>query len=418
MRKLILLLACLMMATAMRAQRSDSAVVRFLQETYGVEFTDNNRVCLFSKGQALFDDLFTAISQARESVHLEYFNFRNDSIASLLFDLLKTKVKEGVKVRALFDGFGNDSNNRPLKKSHLKELRNAGIEIFEFDPVRFPWVNHVFCRDHRKIVVIDGTIAYTGGMNVADYYINGTEQVGEWRDMHCRIEGSAVDELQRIFLRIWNKVSKQDISGEEYFCHTSTFSHLKPDTTATAGRKTIGIINREPHTSPDIIRTFYLEAINAAKDSIKLVNPYLTLNRKLKKAFKKAVKRGVKVEIMISQHSDIPLTPDCVFYNAHKLMKNGAHIWVYQPGFHHTKVIMVDGMFCTVGSANLNSRSLRWDYEENAVILDSCTTGELSRLFDLDKRKSLYLTEPLWDEMRSPWKKFVGWFAHLLAPFL
>lgn len=407
----------LVMAKAYGGQRSDSTI-RHVLEAKAVEFTNNNSVILLTNGEEKFDDLFKAIRQARHHVHLEYFNFRNDSIASLLFDLLKTKVKEGVKVRALFDGFGNDSNNRPLKKSHLKELRNAGIEIFEFDPVRFPWVNHVFCRDHRKIVVIDGTIAYTGGMNVADYYINGTEQVGEWRDMHCRIEGSAVDELQRIFLRIWNKVSKQDISGEEYFCHTSPFSHLKPDTTATAGHKTIGIINREPHTSPDIIRTFYLEAINAAKDSIKLVNPYLTLNRKLKKAFKKAVKRGVKVEIMISQHSDIPLTPDCVFYNAHKLMKNGAHIWVYQPGFHHTKVIMVDGMFCTVGSANLNSRSLRWDYEENAVILDSCTTGELSRLFDLDKRKSLYLTEPLWDEMRSPWKKFVGWFAHLLAPFL
>ena len=407
----------LVMAKAYGGQRSDSTI-RHVLEAKAVEFTNNNSVILLTNGEEKFDDLFKAIRQARHHVHLEYFNFRNDSIASLLFDLLKTKVKEGVKVRALFDGFGNDSNNRPLKKSHLKELRNAGIEIFEFDPVRFPWVNHVFCRDHRKIVVIDGTIAYTGGMNVADYYINGTEQVGEWRDMHCRIEGSAVDELQRIFLRIWNKVSKQDISGEEYFCHTSTFSHLKPDTTATAGRKTIGIINREPHTSPDIIRTFYLEAINAAKDSIKLVNPYLTLNRKLKKAFKKAVKRGVKVEIMISQHSDIPLTPDCVFYNAHKLMKNGAHIWVYQPGFHHTKVIMVDGMFCTVGSANLNSRSLRWDYEENAVILDSCTTGELSRLFDLDKGKGVYLTEALWDEMRSPWKKFVGWVAHLLAPFL
>ena len=170
--------------------------------------------------------------------------------------------------------------------------------------------------------------------------------------------------------------------------------------------------------SPDIIRSFYLGAIDAAKDSIKLVNPYLTLNRKLKKALKNAVKRGVKVEIMISQHSDIPLTPDCVFYNAHKLMKKGADIWVYQPGFHHTKIIMVDGKFCTVGSANLNARSLRWDYEENAVILDSHTTAELERMFDADKKRSVYLTEEVWDEMRSPWKKFVGWFAHLLAPFL
>ena len=415
----IVILCCLLFATthARGEERSDSTI-RHVLENKGVTFTADNSVALLMNGYEKFDDMFEAIRQARHHVHLEYFNFRNDSIASCLFDILKLKVKEGVKVRALFDGFGNDSNNRPLKKKHLVALREAGVEIYEFDPIRFPWVNHVFTRDHRKIVVIDGAVAFTGGMNVADYYLNGTEQVGEWRDMHCRIEGSAVDELQRIFLRIWKKVTKEDIGGSEYFSQRATMDNLKSDTTATAGKKLIGIINREPHVSPDIIRSFYLGAIDAAKDSIKLVNPYLTLNRKLKKALKNAVKRGVKVEIMISQHSDIPLTPDCVFYNAHKLMKKGADIWVYQPGFHHTKIIMVDGKFCTVGSANLNARSLRWDYEENAVILDSHTTAELERMFDADKKRSVYLTEEVWDEMRSPWKKFVGWFAHLLAPFL
>ena len=415
----IVILCCLLLATthARGEERSDSTI-RHVLENKGVTFTADNSVALLMNGYQKFDDMFEAIRQARHHVHLEYFNFRNDSIASCLFDILKLKVKEGVKVRALFDGFGNDSNNRPLKKKHLVALREAGVEIYEFDPIRFPWVNHVFTRDHRKIVVIDGVVAFTGGMNVADYYLNGTEQVGEWRDMHCRIEGSAVDELQRIFLRIWKKVTKEDIGGSEYFSQRATMDNLKSDTTATAGKKLIGIINREPHVSPDIIRSFYLGAIDAAKDSIKLVNPYLTLNRKLKKALKNAVKRGVKVEIMISQHSDIPLTPDCVFYNAHKLMKKGADIWVYQPGFHHTKIIMVDGKFCTVGSANLNARSLRWDYEENAVILDSHTTAELERMFDADKKRSVYLTEEVWDEMRSPWKKFVGWFAHLLAPFL
>ena len=415
----IVILCCLLLATthARGEERSDSTI-RHVLENKGVTFTADNSVALLMNGYQKFDDMFEAIRQARHHVHLEYFNFRNDSIASCLFDILKLKVKEGVKVRALFDGFGNDSNNRPLKKKHLVALREAGVEIYEFDPIRFPWVNHVFTRDHRKIVVIDGAVAFTGGMNVADYYLNGTEQVGEWRDMHCRIEGSAVDELQRIFLRIWKKVTKEDIGGSEYFSQRATMDNLKSDTTATAGKKLIGIINREPHVSPDIIRSFYLGAIDAAKDSIKLVNPYLTLNRKLKKALKNAVKRGVKVEIMISQHSDIPLTPDSVFYNAHKLMKKVADIWVYQPGFHHTKIIMVDGKFCTVGSANLNARSLRWDYEENAVILDSHTTAELERMFDADKKRSVYLTEEVWDEMRSPWKKFVGWFAHLLAPFL
>ena len=401
------------------SETSDSVIVRVLEKE-GVEFTHNNKVTLLMSGQEKFDDMFEAIRQAKSSIHLEYFNFRADSIASELFNLLYQKAQEGVEVRALFDGFGNSSNNRPLRKKHLEELRKRGIQIYEFDPIRFPWINHVFTRDHRKIVIIDGNVAYTGGMNVADYYIKGTEKVGSWRDMHCRIEGGAVNQLQMIFSRIWEKVTGEDIWKPEYFRAYSPVeaTGLKADTDSTAGHKMVGIINREPRKTNAIMRTFYLAAINSAKDSIKLINPYLTLSHKLKKALKDAVKRGVKVEIMVSAHSDIPLTPDCVFYNVHKLMKKGVDVWLYQPGFHHSKVIMVDGRYCTVGSTNLNSRSLRFDYEENAVIIDKPTTRQLDDMFDRDKLQSVYLTQEVWNKTRSPWKKFVGWFAHLLAPFL
>ena len=417
---LVTIIANFCLLSAANAQRSDSTIVRQLREE-GIRFSDNNSVTLLMSGQEKFDDMFCAIKQARSSVHLEYFNFRNDSIASLLFDLLAEKAKEGVEVRALFDGFGNDSNNQPLLKKHIKAIRKRGIEIYEFDPIRFPWINHVLHRDHRKIVVIDGQIAYTGGMNVADYYINGTPQVGEWRDMHCRIDGDEVNTLQAIFLRIWNKTARQNVHGAKYFRGIRGgyyFHDLKPDTCCTAGHKMVGIINREPRTSNKIIRQFYINAINDAKDSIKLVNPYLTLTGKLKRALKRAVKRGVKVEVMVSAKSDIPLTPDCVFYNVHKLMKHGVDVYIYEPGFHHTKIIMVDGLFCTVGSANLNSRSLRFDYEENAVIIDPCTTAELSHMFDHDKTRSFKLTPEKWKEFRTGWQKFVGWFAHFLAPVL
>ena len=421
-----MIIAMLLVSVGMASARcilteeaSDSAMVAMLKSK-GVRFSNNNSITLLTTGQEKFDDMFEAIRQAKSSIHLEYFNFRNDSIAGLLFRLLKQKHDEGVEVRALFDGFGNDSNNRPLTRKHVAMLRQAGIDIHEFDPVRFPWVNHVFTRDHRKIVVIDGNVAYTGGMNVADYYINGTEQVGEWRDMHCRIEGGAVSELQMIFARIWEKVTGEDLFKPQYFraYEPVAMNNLKADTTVTAHRKMVGIINREPRTSNKIIRTFYTNAINYAQDSIKLVNPYLTLNHTLKKALRRAVKRGVKVEVMVSAHSDIPLTPDCVFYNVHKLMKHGVDVFIYEPGFHHTKIIMVDGRFCTVGSANLNSRSLRFDYEENAVIIDPCTTAQLSKMFDRDKTKSFLLTPKKWKKFRTPWQKFVGWFAHLLAPVL
>ena len=404
------------------AQRADSLIVNDLRKS-GIVFSNDNSVTLLMSGQEKFDDMFQAIRNAKESVHLEYFNFRNDSIADLLFEILANKVKEGVVVRALFDGFGNASNSQPLKKKHLEKRRSQGIQIYEFKPIDFPWLDGVFGRDHRKIVVIDGKIAYTGGMNVADYYIKGTKVVGEWRDMHCRIEGSAVNYLQEIFVRMWKKVTGEQISGAQYyrgeFQKTPDYFHnLKPDTTYTAGKKMVGIVNREPQRSPKVMRQFYKSAIDNAKDSIKLINPYFTLIPCISKALKKAIKRGVKVELMIAANSDIPLTPDCSFRNMHKLMKRGANVWIYKNGFHHTKIIMVDGQVCTVGSANLDARSLRNDYEENAVIVDPCTTRELNDMFERDKQHSFKLTEEKWDEWRTPWQKFRGWFAHLLSPFL
>lgn len=418
-KQIIITLLILWVNLTVHAQSSDSLIVAQLRSK-GITFSHDNSITLLTNGQRKFDDMFSAIRQAKSTVHLEYFNFRNDSITRKLISILGQKVKEGVKVRALFDGFGNSSNNMPLKEKHIKAIREMGIEIKEFNPVKFPWIDDIFNRDHRKIVIIDGKIAYTGGMNVADYYIKGTEVVGGWYDMHCRIDGSEVNTLQKIFLKMWKKVTHQNIHSTEFWRAKKAdyFQGLRPDTTATAYHKMVGIINREPHISNDIIRYFYVNAINDAKDSIKLINPYFTLSHKLIKAIKNAAKRGVKVQIMLSTKSDVPLTPDCGFYNAHKFMKAGCEVYMFTKGFHHTKIIMVDGKFCTVGSANLNSRSLRWDYEENAVIIDKNTTKELDTLFEDYKKDSFLLTPKSWKEWRTPSQRHLGWWAHLLAPFL
>ena len=384
------------------AQSSDSILVAEMRRE-GITFSQGNSVRLLMSGRDKFADMFETIRQAKSSVHLEYFNFRNDSIANLLFDILREKRKEGVEVRALFDGFGNDSNNQPLKKEHLQKLHADSINIYEFDPIRFPWVNHIWPRDHRKIVVIDGEVAYTGGMNVADYYIVGTEQVGEWRDMHCRIEGPAVNELQQIFLRMWKRVTKETITDTKYF-------QGKP-----AGNKMVGIANREPHTSNEIMRRFYVHALDAAQDSIKLVNPYFAPTSSVIKALKRCAERGVKMDILMSSKYDIPLMPDVVIYNMKKLAKRGARIWRYRPGFHHSKIMMVDGKFCTVGSTNLDARSLRYDYEINAIIIDPETTHQLEERFMQDTQKCDLMTEESLKKSQNTWHKFKGWFGHLLT---
>ena len=403
-------LILLIFTTGSLKAQSDSTLIAYLKNLR-IETTHHNQLKLLKSGEEKFIDLFQAIEQAKYHVHLEYFNFRNDSIANALFDLLGKKAKEGVEIRAIFDAFGNFSNNQPLKKKHLKEIRAKGIEIVKFDPLRFPWINHVFHRDHRKIVVIDGKIGYTGGMNIADYYIKGLPEIGDWRDMHIRIEGNAVNELQDIFLDMWNKCTQQDIGGATYY-------PFKNDSMIDRSpSKNVAIVDRYPRKSPKIIRNVYAHAIENAENKIQIINPYFTPTKTIKRAIKEAIKKGTKVEIMIPGKSDIGFTPDAALYIANQLRKKGADIYIYNGGFHHSKIMMIDSLYCTVGSTNLNSRSLRFDYEVNAFVFDKETTYELIQMFQEDKEDSTLLTAEMYKK-RTTWKKFIGWFAHLFTPFL
>ncbi len=391
---------------------ADTIFARFLQSK-GIPLTRNNEITLISSGKQKFDLLFADIEKARQLIHLEYFNFRNDSVATRLFQLLAKKAREEVKIRAMYDDFGNMSNNRPLRKKHLETWNKRGIELLPYDPIRFPYINHVFSRDHQKIVVIDNKIAYTGGMNVADYYINGLPDIGAWRDMHLRLKGASVLELQKAFLHTWNKETRQGLSLDS-MCRV-----VQPDldqTTDTLGGR-VAIVQRIPRETPAIMREAYVQAIDAAEHRIQLINPYFAPTRSIRKALERAVKRGVRVEIMISGKSDIPVTPDAAYYTAYQLHKKGAHVYIFNGGFHHSKVLIIDERFATIGSTNLNARSLRYDYEINAFLFDLPATAELVRIFEADKRDSTPLTPSEYRKagfVKRTWR----WMAHLLTPFL
>ena len=464
---------------------SDTLLARYLK-TYNVPFSQHNNVHLIQSGHEKFELLFKDIRQAEQYVDLEYFNFRNDSIAGLLFDILRAKAKEGVKVRAMFDDFGNKSNNRPLKKRHLDTLRAAGIDIIRFDPMSFPYIKHAFHRDHRKIVVIDGKIAYTGGMNVADYYITGLPAYGTWHDLHLRIEGEAVEDLHHIFRETWEKETGEKLfygeNSSEAFSYAEALSHgektaneeqqnalsavnseqelsaetatdlllaLTQEERATIVRELmegaqtqsearhdkeeaiqqqrhtveeelqIAIVDRKPRdkVGKRLLRNAFIEMIRTAQDSITLISPYFVPTRKLRNALKEAAETGTELNVMISAKSDIPLTPSASLYVAQQLMKCGANVYLFNDGFHHSKFISVDGTHSTVGSANLNSRSLRYDYEVNAFLFDRRITLQIDSLFHADKRQSTQLTPEIWRGY-SVWKRFGCWLANLLTPFL
>lgn len=387
------------------AMHSDDAFALYLNNK-GIEIVDSNSVEILNGAHEKFERLLDDISRAKHHIHLEYFNFRNDSINAVLIGALAKKAAEGVEVRALFDAFGNMSNNRPLKERHLDEIRARGIEIEKFDPIVFPWINHTYHRDHRKIVVIDGCIGYIGGINVADYYLNGLEGVGKWRDMHARVEGEAVAGLQDVFLAMWNRETGKNVGGELYY----------PVTGAKGGSR-VAVVDRWPKKTAEYMRRSYANAINAAKDSVYIVSPYFIPTYLVRRAIKKALKDSVKVEIMISSKSDIPFTPDATMYTAYKLMKKGAIVHMYDGGFNHAKVMAVDGTFCTIGSANLNSRSLCFDYECNIFVFNRKDTEAMIKCFRKDQEESFLMTREYW-KSRPLWNRFCGWLGYLLTPIM
>lgn len=454
----VLMLLCQVQQAS--AQSSDAVIYDWLK-SQGIPVTENNKVKLLKSGVDKFDALFQDVRQSEHSVHLDYFAIRNDSISNTLFNILASKKKQGVQVRALFDAFANLKSARPIKKRHLRALENLGIEIKPWDAISFPWVNHSVPRDHRKIAVIDGKIAYTGGMNIADYYILGIPQAGPWRDMQVRIEGEAANDFQRVFLESWKGQTRQELDEAEYSYQVrlresgsrklariprqdSLLLHLtgSPSEWATAAQEAelelrelekekkpyvagpirkgplmqipsseyladVAVLNRTPRKNPAIMREFYVTSLNAAKDKVMIINPYFTPTHKVNKAIKDAIDRGVEVKIMISTNSDVNFTPEIGLRAVNKLRKRGAKVYLFDAGFHHTKIMTVDGKFCTVGSTNLDSRSLRYDYEINAVILHPGPTNELIQMFENDKKTSHELTDEVWKK-RSFWKKMQG----------
>ncbi len=401
----LLYFVILLLTFAPSFAQSDIYEKEFL-ESKGIVVTQGDSVELLKSGKEKFDDLFESVRGAKSFIHLEYFNFRNDSIAGLLYNELAKKVREGVEVRAMYDAFGNFSNNQPVNKHMHDSIASLGIKLVRFDPLTFPWLNHIMPRDHRKIVVIDGKIGYTGGMNVADYYVNGLEGIGPWRDMHMRIEGPAVGELHKIFCRMWYEATGEELEGEKYF------PQLHPQ-----GNSEVAIVDRHPRETNKSIRELYISMLDNAHDRVRLVNPYFVPTKSVRDALKRCIDRGVDVQIMLSEKSDIPLTPDASHYVGRKMQKRGAKVFMFKGGFHHTKMMVVDDKFCTIGSSNLDSRSLRCDYEVNTVVFDKRVTTELVNMFEADKENSVEMSDAYWKK-KTKWKRFVAWFGNMLTPFL
>lgn len=367
--------------------------------------TQDNDVQVFNDGVAKFDALLHDLENAKDHIHFQYYILRLDALGNRILDVLIKKAKQGVKVRVLFDDIGS----RGLRIRHLRELIDSGGEVAAFFPAILPLINpRLNYRNHRKIVIIDGRIGYIGGFNVGDEYLGHDKKFGYWRDTHLRIEGSALHPLQTRFLLDWNQASDRDdiVYAERYF-----------PAIPRKGSVGLQIVSSGPDAEWEQIKDGYLKMIFLAKEYIYIQTPYFIPDISFLDAIRIACLSGVDVRIMIPNKPDHMFVYWATYSNVGKLLKAGAKVYIYENGFIHSKQIVVDDELSTVGTANIDVRSFKLNFEINAFIYDREKSHELAELFEQDMQLSTELTYEMYLN-RTRWIKIKESVSRLLSPLL
>jgi len=378
-------------------------IMRLLLNSSKSLLTEKNRVNVLQNGRETFDSIIAAIDGAKHHIHLEYYIIDDDHIGNLIRKLLIKKVQEGVKVRFIYDDVGCWS----LPKHFVDSMSDAGIEIYSFLPVRFPLLtNKINYRNHRKIVVVDGIIGFVGGLNIADRYLQGSEELGIWRDMHLRLEGEAVNSLQVVFLVDWYFVSDDIVKGDEYFpTNQPDESHF------------VQITASGPDSDWASIMQAYFAAIASAKSSIYISTPYFMPNEGILTALKTASLSGLDVRIMLPSRSDSKM----VFWSSRsyvtELLEAGIKIYFYEKGFPHSKLLLVDEVLCSIGTANMDIRSFDQNFEVSALIYDEAITLDLQKSYLNDLQNSTEIKLETW-ENRPRWDSIRESVARIFSPLL
>ena len=364
----------------------------------------NTGVKIFNDGRQKFNALIDDINKAKHHVHMEYYIFRMDRMGHEIYDALLAAAKRGVEVKLLIDAWGSNKT----KMSNFKELQEAGGHVAQFFPLIMPLVNpRTNYRLHRKIVVIDGIIGYTGGFNVGDEYASITKKFGYWRDNHLRLTGDIVYSLQHRFILDWNSQHHFEVTeGEPYFPDSIVEGHVATQ-----------LVTSGPDEDKEQIKLTYMKMISGAEREIIIQTPYYIPSDALHESIKLALLSGVQVKLLIPNKPDHPLVYWATYFHAADLVKYGAKVYTYENGFVHSKTLIIDGEYASVGSANLDYRSLQLCFEANVVIYDYDISQKLRNDFMKDLKLSRPLTLERYEE-RSKLVRFKEGLARLIAPML
>ncbi len=357
---------------------------------------------IFTGGKDKFEALLTDIAQARHHIHLQYYIVEDDKIGNQVKAALIKKAKEGVQVRVLYDDVGSWN----VKNRFFNEMKAAGIEVYSILKVAFPILtSKVNYRNHRKVVVIDGNIGYMGGMNIADRYVDGNK-LGLWRDTHFKITGPGVYGLQASFILDWYAISNRLITGVDYY-------PVLPNLTDTK----MQIVMSGPTNQWQTLLQAFIFCISNAKKYIYIQSPYFLPTEALNLALQMAALGGIDVRLMIPKNSDTRSAQLASLSYVDKMLRAGVKVYLYNKGFLHSKLLLVDDILTCFGSSNFDFRSFEHNFEINAFVYQKEFALQMKTVFLQDIRDCETLSYSLWRK-RPVAEKLAESFMRLFAPLL
>lgn len=383
----------------------ENDLVQMFLNTDNAILTTKNDLKIFTDGHEKFNSLFEDLKKAKHHINIEYFTIYDDQLGKKLRKILVQKAREGVQVRVLYDLFGSKGS----KQKFFKELIQAGGEVTPFMKSKLGYYSfRINFRNHRKIVVIDGSVGYIGGFNIGDQYLGRNKRFGNWRDTHLRLEGSVVLQLQSRFFMDWNASAKrQKVQFSlDYFPQSNVQNNIP-----------MQIVSSGPENDIQKIKQGYIKMIMGAKHSIWIETPYFIPDDALMEALLIAIRSGIEVRIVIPQMPDHPFVYRATEYYVQQLLKAGARIYSYQNGFMHAKTIVVDNMITSVGSANWDIRSFKLNFEANAFMYDPKVAEQIIATIKNDLKDARELDEEYFKQ-QSSWKKFRQLASRLISPIL
>ena len=366
-------------------ERYKQMVELFVNENSSLPFK-NNKVELFTNGYSFFLSLIADIGRARHHIHVDVYIFENDALGRLVRDVLIDKARQGVEVRVIYDDVGSWSTDSEF----FEQMRDAGVEVSPFLPVRFPqFAGKVNYRNHRKIFVIDGEVGYVGGYNIATRYVKGRDGMS-WRDTMVRLTGNGVYGIQCTFLIDWYFVDRTMISSRDYYPPLSS-APVKGCISPVVNSCISQVVNSSPSSPYPSIMHGYVRALIEAQRYVYIQTPYFMPTESVLVAMKTAAIGGVDVRLMVPRKGDAHVVAWASRTYLREIMEAGVKVYMYSGGFLHSKILVADDSMATCGSTNVDFRSFENNFESNVFFYDADTAVRFRKMFEVDITSSVLL---------------------------